>query len=209
MVGLRRVQLAAAMGSASVVVGLVLGQDRPQVSLAEDEHPIGDLGPGGEHEPFGKGVCPRTSGRDLHCLDTGGGEDRVERIGELPGAVADQEAEVCGAVPEVHQEVADLLGGPLAVWMGGDPEDMNVAGADFDDEQAVQALQRQRAVDVEEIGGEHGRRLGVQELPPGRVGVPFRRGRIRSALRTRRIVDALTRKPSLSNSPWIRWYPLP
>jgi hypothetical protein len=54
---------------------------------------------------------------------------------------------------------------------------MNVAGADFDDEQAVQALQRQRAVEAEEIGGEHGRRLGVQKLPPGRVGVPFWRGR--------------------------------
>jgi hypothetical protein len=54
---------------------------------------------------------------------------------------------------------------------------MNVAGADFDDEQAVQALQRQRAADVAEIGGGHGRRLGVRELPPGCVGVPFRRGR--------------------------------
>ena len=29
------------------------------------------------------------------------------------------------------------------------------------------------------------------------------------ALRTRRIVDALTRWPSLSSSPWIRWYPQP
>jgi hypothetical protein len=35
----------------------------------------------------------------------------------------------------------------------------------------------------------------------------FGAGRIRSALRTRRIVDALTRWPSLSSSPWMRWYP--
>jgi hypothetical protein len=165
------------MGAGSVVVGLVPGQDRPQVPFAEGEHPVDDPGPGGEHEPFRKGVRPRASGRDLHCLDTGGGEDRVERIGELPGAVTDQEVELCGAVPGVHQEVADLLGGPWAVWMGGDPEDMNVAGAGFDDEQAVQRLQRQRAAGVDEIGGEHGRRLGVQELPPGCAGVPFRRGR--------------------------------
>jgi hypothetical protein len=27
---------------------------------------------------------------------------------------------------------------------------------------------------VEDVGGEHGRSLGVQELPPCRVGVPFR-----------------------------------
>jgi aromatic-L-amino-acid decarboxylase len=26
------------------------------VSLAEDQYPVGDLGPGGEHEPFGIGV---------------------------------------------------------------------------------------------------------------------------------------------------------
>ena len=32
-------------------------------------------------------------------------------------------------------------------------------------------------------------------------------GGIRSALRTRRIVDAPTRWPSVSSSPWIRWYP--
>jgi hypothetical protein len=31
-------------------------------------------------------------------------------------------------------------------------------------------------------------------------------GGIFSAVRTRRIVDALTRWPSLSSSPWIRWH---
>jgi len=33
----------------------------------------------------------------------------------------------------------------------------------------------------------------------------FGAGGIFSVLRTRRIVDALTRWPSLSSSPWIRW----
>ena len=40
-----RVQLAAAMGPAFVVMRLVLGQDRPQMPFAEDEHPVGDLVP--------------------------------------------------------------------------------------------------------------------------------------------------------------------
>jgi hypothetical protein len=71
------------------------------VPLAEDQHPVGDFGPGGEHKPLRKSVRSPASGRDLHGLDTGGGEDRVERVGELPGAAADQEAEVRGAVPEV------------------------------------------------------------------------------------------------------------
>ena len=124
-----RVQLSAAVGSSSVVVGLVIGQDRTQVALAADQHPVGDLCPGREHEPFRIGVCARTSGRDLDGFDTGGGEDRVERCSELSGAVADQELEVRGTVPEVHQEVADLLGSPGAIWMGGDSEEMHVAGA--------------------------------------------------------------------------------
>ncbi len=121
MAGSRRVQLAAAVGPAPVVAGLVLGRDRPQVPLAGDQHRAGHLGPGGEREPLGEGIRPRASGRDLDCLDTGGAGDRVGRAGELAGAAADQEAEVCGAVPGVHEEVADLPGGPRAVRMGGDP----------------------------------------------------------------------------------------
>ena len=37
------------------------------------------------------------------------------------GAVADQEPEVRGPVKKVHEQVADLLGGPRAVRVGGDP----------------------------------------------------------------------------------------
>jgi hypothetical protein len=43
MVRPARVQLAAAMGSASVVVGLVSGHDCAQVPFAEDEQQVGDL----------------------------------------------------------------------------------------------------------------------------------------------------------------------
>jgi hypothetical protein len=96
------------MRSPSVVVRFVLGQDQPQVSLAGDQHPVGDLCPGGEYEPFGIGVRPGAPGRDLHGFDTGAGQGRIERCGELPGPVADQEPEVRGVIAEVHQEIADL-----------------------------------------------------------------------------------------------------
>ena len=50
--------------------------------LAQDEHPVGDLDPGGEHEPFRVGVRARTPRRDL-------GADRrpslLVRIGSPPG----------------------------------------------------------------------------------------------------------------------------
>jgi hypothetical protein len=55
-----------------------------------------------------------------------------------------------------------------------DLEDVHVAATGLDDEQAVPALKGHRAVDVEEVGGEHRCGLGVQELPPGGVGVPLR-----------------------------------
>jgi hypothetical protein len=43
--------------------------------LAEDRHPVGDLGPGGEHEAFRGYVRCWAAGRDLHGLDTSPGED--------------------------------------------------------------------------------------------------------------------------------------
>ena len=86
------------MGPAPVVLCRVFGQDRPQMPLAEDQHPVGDLGPGGEHEAFC--ICVRSwaPGRDLHDLDPSPGEDGVKRRGELTGPVPDQEPETCGAV---------------------------------------------------------------------------------------------------------------
>ena len=142
--------------------------------FAEDQHPVGDLGLGGEHEPFRISVRARAAGRDLHGLDAGPGQDRVKRRGELPGPVTDQEPQAGGAITQIHQQVADLLCGPRPVRVRGDTEDVHVTGADLHDEQAVQAPQGHRAVHVEEIGGEHRGCLRVQELPPRRAGAPFR-----------------------------------
>ncbi len=99
VIGSGRAELTAAMGPPPVVMTLVLGQDRPQMPLAEDQHRIGDLRPRGEHEPFRLSVRRRTPRRDLHDLDAGVGQNRVERCGELPGPVPDQEPEARGAVP--------------------------------------------------------------------------------------------------------------
>jgi hypothetical protein len=71
-------ELERAVRSSPVVVPYVLSHNDAKVPFAGDQHPVGHLGPGGEHEPFGIGVCPGTSGRDLDRLDTGAGQDRVE-----------------------------------------------------------------------------------------------------------------------------------
>jgi len=101
MAGPRRTEMAATVGSAPVVVGRVLSHHDTQVAFAGDQHLVCDLRPGGEHEPLRTGVRPRAPGWDLRGLDTGAGQGRAGRIGELPGTVADQELEVRSAVTEV------------------------------------------------------------------------------------------------------------
>jgi len=69
-----RVQLAAAVGSSSVVVPGVLGQDAAQAAFAEDQDPVGELGPGGAHEPFRMSIRARAPGRGLDSLDARAGQ---------------------------------------------------------------------------------------------------------------------------------------
>src|ERR1051325_9246634 len=58
--------------------------------------------------------------------------------------------------------------------MPGHAQDVQVAVTDLEHEQDVEASQRERAVDVEEVDREHAGGLGAQELPPTGVGVPQR-----------------------------------
>lgn len=55
--------------------------------------------------------------------------------------------------------------------------DVDVAGGNFRHEEHVHPFQAYDAVDVEEVARQHACGLGTQEPPPGRVGVPGRRGR--------------------------------
>jgi hypothetical protein len=51
----------------------ISGHHDAQVPFAEDQQPVGDFSPGGEHELLRIGVRARTSGRDLDRFDTGVG----------------------------------------------------------------------------------------------------------------------------------------
>ena len=145
--------------------------------FAEDQRPVGELGPGGEHEPSAKAFARGQRGGILSASDPRIGEDSVERCGELAGAVADQEPEVGGARrgPSGGCGSAEWSTGR---WGCGDPEEVHGLAADLDHEEqwrhwSVIAQSTWRK------SGERRRGLGLQELPPGRVGVPFRAGGIR------------------------------
>jgi hypothetical protein len=64
-------ELPAAMRSPPVVMGLVLGQDSSQMPFAEDQHPVGDLCAGGEHEPFRISVAPHRQLHPIRMIGTG------------------------------------------------------------------------------------------------------------------------------------------
>jgi hypothetical protein len=119
-----RTQLQRSMRPPRVVVRGIQGKHPTEVSLSEDQHPVGDLGADGQHEAFGVAVRPRTARRDLDHLDTRVRHDRVERRRELPGAVADEEPEQGDVLAEVHHEVAGLLRGPGPVGMSGHTQDV-------------------------------------------------------------------------------------
>jgi hypothetical protein len=108
-----RAELAAAMGSSSVVVPGVLGEDRPQVAFTEDQHPLGDLGPGGERETFRMGIRARASGRDLHGFDTVRAENRIHGSDQQSCSPVAPPVMITGHVPVVRVLLITRLTGWL------------------------------------------------------------------------------------------------
>jgi len=80
--------------------------------------------------------CPDRGADDA---DVGAGEHGVERSRELAVPVADQEPEPVGALAEVHEQVAGLLGDPVAGGVGGDPGEVHAAAVVLDDDEDVEA----------------------------------------------------------------------
>jgi hypothetical protein len=167
-------QLQRSMRPPRVVAHGISGKHLVEEPFAEDQHTVGELGSDRQYEAFGEAVRPRATGWDLDDLDAHIGQNRVERGRKLSGAIADEELEPRDVFAEVHHEVAGLLGGPGPVGVRGDAQDVEEAVADLEREQDVDPSQGHRAVDVEEVDGEHAGGLGAQELPPAGVGVPNR-----------------------------------
>jgi hypothetical protein len=118
---------------------------------------------------------PGSLGRGRQYCRPGRGEHGVERGGELSVAVADQVSEPVPGFLQIGGEVAGELGGPLAGRVSGDAEQVHPSCLVFDDERDVQALERERAVDMKEISGQEGGGVGAQEYAPGSVVLRWRR----------------------------------
>lgn len=165
-----------AVGSSAVVVDGVLLQHDAQMSFPGNEHPVGAFGPRGEDPALREGIRSWALGRDLERFDAFAGEYRVEGVGELAVAVADQEAQLVGPLPEISDEIAGQLRRPGRGWMRGNAQDVDVAVAGIQDEEYVDTLEG-HAIDVEEIARQKRVCVGAKEAAPGLVAASSRRGR--------------------------------
>ena len=107
--------VAGSVGSSAVVVPDVGCEYHTHVPLIEDQHAVGEFGSDRPHETFGEAVCPGAPRRNSDHADADIFEDSVERRCELAGSVSDEEPELGDTIAEIHDQVADLLGGPRAV----------------------------------------------------------------------------------------------
>jgi hypothetical protein len=139
-------------------------------------------------------------------VDTGVGQDSIERRGELSGAVSDEEPELGDAVAEIHHQVADLLGSPSAIGVRGRTQHVHRPVGHLQHEEHVDPLegncQSTWKKSHASVVNAWARKNCRQVMSVSRTGA----GGIRNLRRTRRIVDAPTRWPTLSNSPWILRY---
>ena len=113
----RWTQLQRSMRSPRVVVRGIHGKRPAEMSLAEDQHAVGDLGADGQHESLGEAVRPRAPRRDLDHFDARIGQHGIERCRELSRSIANEEPEPGDMVTEVHDEVLGLLCRPGPIGM--------------------------------------------------------------------------------------------
>ena len=92
---------------------------------------------------------------------------------ELRVPIVQHEASPSALFAQHQQQVAGLLGDPLAVGVGGDAGQVNPAGVQFDEEQHVQPLESD-GVDGEEVARDDSGGLLAQECPPGGGRPPWR-----------------------------------
>ena len=88
--------------------------------------------------PFARGA--RTGVRMMRM--SAPANNGVEAGRELGISVTDQESELLGAVTEVHQQVAGLLGDPSPAGVSGDPREVDAAAAVLDHDEHVQAAEQ-------------------------------------------------------------------
>ena len=110
------------------------------MAAADDQQPVETLCADGADEAFGVSVRLWRADWSMDHLDPFAAKDLVEGGGELPVAVVDEEPHAVEQAGEA--EVARLLGDPGAARIGGAASEVDAAAFEFDEEEHVEAAQR-------------------------------------------------------------------
>src|SRR5438094_197939 len=94
----------------------------------------------GADEAPGIGVCLRCADRCLDHRDAFAAEDVVEGAAELAVAVVDEKSHSVEQAREA--EIARLLGHPSARWIDRATSEVDAAAFEFDEEEHVEAAER-------------------------------------------------------------------
>ena len=119
-------------------------------------------------------------------MDALAGEDLVEGTSELGVAITQQEADRNLSVLELPGQIASLLEHPFADRMRAHAGEVDSTAADLDEEEDVEASQPY-GLDCEEVGGQEGVGVLVDEVCPG---APTASGRGRDAAPAEDLGDA-------------------
>src|SRR5450759_2763080 len=155
-----------------VVVIEELAEDRFELTAMEHQHPAEALPADDPDEPIGGRVRTRRPDRRGDVPDALRGEHLVEAGGELGISVPDQELRLATPLGQDEAQIKSLLGDPLH-RVGGGAAQLDAPGVELDEEEHVEPAHQHR-VDREEVTCQHRRRLGTQDLRPGRTRA-FRR----------------------------------
>ena len=161
----------AALGvAADRCSGCVVSKDGRQVPFAEDQDAVGEFGSGGQDKSFGEAVLARTSRRILTMSMPAPARTASKAVVNWPArsrtrnrkVAARRRGRSAGCRPAAWSRLRlDGWSSPGCARSG-----CRLPGRRED----VDPFQGDGAVDVEEVHGQHGRRLRAQEPPPGRVG---------------------------------------
>ncbi len=179
-----------------------LVEDGHEVTPAKDQHPVYAFAADGPDESFGDGVCPRRPDWGSDHTHTLGSEHVIETVCELRVSVADEPLGRDGPLSDGPRELTGLLGHPRPRRVGRHSGHVDLPRAMLDEEEHVE-LAKQHGVHRVEVTSQEGGRLGTEELTPGRTR--SRRPRLDAVVfKMAQTVDAASRMPMPSSSPWIR-----
>src|SRR5919201_5235431 len=147
-----------------VVMAAVDPEHMLEMAAAEVEDSVEAVGTNGSDPALGVGVRVWCLDRRVDHLDALGAENLVEGVGELRGAVVDEESEWLLAA-ELHDQVARLLSDPAAVRVRAAGEVLDPTCSQRDEEEDVDAL-KEGGFGGEEVAGEHAHPPRSQEGSP-------------------------------------------